>query len=230
MILLVILASVSTGACAGLQEARDAYEKQNYKLLLQELRPLVNKRVPEAMFYIGLLYDNGEGVIQDSTKAKEWYQRAAILGYAPAQTNLGWVFQMGTSTPLSDKEAAAWYFKAANQGYAPAQYDVGLLFYAGRGGIPKDPREAAAWFHKAAEQGYAPAQKGLAELYQYGQGVLVSLTEAYKWFALAADAGNAPAREKVLEVEKLMAPDMVKQGRAEVQQWLAQHKKSASFK
>ncbi len=229
IIALAILVLVSTGAHAGLQEARDAYAKKNYRVLLRELRPLVNRGVPEAMFYVGLLFDNGEGVKQDYTKAKEWYLRAAKLGYAPAQTNLGWVLQMGTSTTLSDKEAGTWYFKAANNGYAPAQYDLGLLFYAGRGGIPKDPREAAAWFRKAAEQGYAPAQESLAKMYLYGYGVLVGLVEAYKWFRLAADSGRDSARENALQIEKLMAPDMIKQGRAQAQEWLAKRKKTASL-
>ena len=226
---MIILAISSTGAYAGIQEAEDAYAKRKYQLMLDNLKPLVNQRAPEAMFLIGLLYDNGEGVAQDYNKAKEWYLGAAKLGYAPAQTNLGWLLQMGTSTELSDKEAAEWYMKAANQGYAPAQYDLGLLYYTGRGGIPKDPRVAAAWFRRAAEQGYSPAQNGLAKMCQYGQGVLVSLIQAYKWFYLAAESGNEEAKENKQAIKKLMAPEMIKEGQAQAQEWLASRKKAASL-
>ncbi len=227
IIVLAILMSVSTGARAGMPEARADYAKKDYKKLLKELRPLVNKGVPEAMFYVGLLYDIGEATPQNYTKAKEWYLKAAKLGYAPAQTNLGWVLQMGTSTVLSDKEAAEWYSKAANQGYAPAQYDMGLLYYAGRGGIPKDPREATAWFRKAAEQGYAPAQEGLAKMYMYGNGVLVNLVGAYKWFYLAAAMGDQSAMDYVERVKKLMDPEMIVQGQAQAQEWLSRRKNTA---
>ncbi|MGA8147697.1 MAG: tetratricopeptide repeat protein [Gallionellaceae bacterium] len=230
LVSMVILAIwFSTGAHAGMQEAQNAYAKKNYQAMLDNLKPLVNTGVPEAIFYIGLLYDNGEGVVQDYNKAKEWYLKAAKLGYAPAQTNLGWVLQMGTGTELSDKEAAEWYMKAANQGYAPAQYNLGLLYYAGRGGIPKDPRAAVAWFRKAAEQGYTPAQNGLAKMYQYGQGGLVSLIQAYKWFYLAAEAGNESAKENKQAIKKLMAPEMIEESQALAQEWLASRKKAASL-
>jgi TPR repeat protein len=224
-----ILLAVSVEACAGMREAEDDYAKKNYKALLRELRPLVNKGNAEAMFYVGLLFDNGgEGIKQDYNKAKAWYLRAAKLGYAPAQTNLGWVLQMGTSTELSDKEAAKWYIQAADQGYAPAQYDLGLLYYAGRGGIPKDEREAAGWFRKAAEQGYAPAQNGLAKMYRYSQGVLVSLVQAEKWFTLAAESGDEAYIKNKQEAERMMAPEMIVKGKALAQEWLAQRRKTAS--
>ena len=41
-----------------------------------------------AMFNLGLLYDNGQGVAQDYGKAREWYQKAAEAGNTDAKKAL----------------------------------------------------------------------------------------------------------------------------------------------
>jgi TPR repeat protein len=37
------------------------------------------------MFNLGLLYENGQGVVQDYAKAREWYQKAADKGHVFAK-------------------------------------------------------------------------------------------------------------------------------------------------
>jgi TPR repeat protein len=36
-----------------------------------------------------MMYDNGEGVLQDDKEAIKWYQKAAEQGHASAQFSLG---------------------------------------------------------------------------------------------------------------------------------------------
>ena len=36
------------------------------------------------MFYLGVLYDSGDGVSQDYAKAREWFEKAADKGSATA--------------------------------------------------------------------------------------------------------------------------------------------------
>jgi TPR repeat protein len=42
----------------------------------------------DAMFYLGLLYANGQGVAQDYAKAREWYEKAAEKGNESAKAKL----------------------------------------------------------------------------------------------------------------------------------------------
>jgi TPR repeat protein len=43
---------------------------------------------PDAMIYLGRLYENGWGVARDFAKAREWYQKAADTGYELAKSYL----------------------------------------------------------------------------------------------------------------------------------------------
>jgi uncharacterized protein len=58
---------------------------------------------------LGVLYDNGGGVDQDSTQARKCYQGAADAGDSDAMYNLGTLFE----EQLRDfGKACAWYRKA----------------------------------------------------------------------------------------------------------------------
>ena len=42
----------------------------------------------EAQYTIAVMYDNGEGVVEDDKEALKWYRKAAEQGYFYAQNNL----------------------------------------------------------------------------------------------------------------------------------------------
>ena len=48
-----------------------------------------------ALFNIGLLYDNGERVEQDYSKAMEYYLKAAEKGNVDAFYNIGYLYENG---------------------------------------------------------------------------------------------------------------------------------------
>jgi TPR repeat protein len=220
----VFLLAAGTGARAGLPEAKTAYANKDYKTMLEELKPLVDNGDPEAMFYVGLLYDNGEGVAQSYQRAMDWYTKAAKLGYAPAQNNLGWIYQKGTNVELSDKAAEFFYRKAAEQGNAAAQFNLGLMYFIGNRVLLRDFKQAASWYLKAAEQGYVLAQNELGMMYENALGVEVSLVQADKWYSIAAQTGDEKARKNKEAVEAKMMPEMIGEAQALAQDWLAKHK------
>ena len=82
-----------------------------------------------------------------------WYHRAADIGYAPAQYNLGRATYNGDGTPLDRELAATWCRRAADQGYANAQFTLGWM-YDDDAGVPPDYREAVMWYTRAAGQGH----------------------------------------------------------------------------
>ena len=180
---------------------------------------------------MGLLYDNGEGTPRNYHFAAQWYTRAAKSGYAPAQNNLGWIYQRATNTAggyieLSDSVAESWYRKAAMQGNATAEFNLGLMYYIGNRVLLRDWKQAAAWFFKSAEQGYTMAQNRLGQMYENAQGVEVSLVQADKWYIIAAQAGNEQARKNRKIVEAKMWPDMIEKAKALAQDWLVTHKQT----
>ena len=75
----------------------------------------------KAQFVLGLKYDTGKGVPQDSAEAAKWYRKAAEQGYADAQFNLGTMYDEGRGVHQDYAEAAKWYRKAKDQGVASSR-------------------------------------------------------------------------------------------------------------
>ena len=62
---------------------------------------------------LGVMYDNGEGVIKDAAEAVKWFRKAAEQGYAYAQNNLGVMYEYGNGVIKDAAEAVKLYRKAA---------------------------------------------------------------------------------------------------------------------
>lgn len=75
----------------------------------------------EAQYYLGIMYDDGKGVEQDSAQAAQWYRRAAENGMAAAQCNLAGMYETGDGVPTDYIQAKKWYRLAAEQGDKEAQ-------------------------------------------------------------------------------------------------------------
>jgi TPR repeat protein len=74
-----------------------------------------------AQYYLGLMYDDGEGVAEDNVEAVKWYRKAAEQGYSFAQFKLGQMYAMGKGVAQDYVEAVKWYRNAAEQGHWDAQ-------------------------------------------------------------------------------------------------------------
>jgi len=114
-----------------------------------------------AQFYLGVMYDNGEGVPQDYAEAVKWYRLAAEQGYASAQFNLGLMYGLGQGVPQDYAEAVKWYRLAAEQGNDFGQFNLGLMYRLGQG-VPQDYARAHKWFNLAASRASAEKNKEYA--------------------------------------------------------------------
>ena len=126
----------------------------------------------------------------DNEYAFSCFRKAAELGFAEAQYNLGYMFLKGIGVVQNIVEAIKWFRKAAEQGYAEAQFHLGSMCQKGRG-VPQSDIDAVNWFKKAAEQGNVDAQFRVGYMYLHGRGVPQNATEAMKWYIKAAEHGNA---------------------------------------
>ncbi len=102
-----------------------AYYTGDFSTALKEWRPLAEQGDALAQYNLGLMYRNGNGVIQDYAEAVKWFRLAAEQGFAKAQYNLGLMYQNGNGVVQDYAEAVRWYRLAAEQGHAKAQYNLG---------------------------------------------------------------------------------------------------------
>ena len=122
------------------------------------LQRLAEHDDPEAQFYLGLMYEFGDGVLKDDAEAVKWYHRAAEQGHNSAIYKLGFRYMYGEGVLKDDVEAVKWFRKAAEHGYDLAQHELGVMYAEGRG-VPQNDVQAYAWFNVAAAQGFSTARE-----------------------------------------------------------------------
>ena len=76
---------------------------------------------------LGRLYANGEGVAQNYTKAREWWEKAADKGDATAMLYLGRLYYNGHGVAHDYAKAREWFEKAADEGNAEAKANLEKL-------------------------------------------------------------------------------------------------------
>ena len=174
-------------------EGMQDLERGNYTKAVSLLEKSANQDYTEAQVELGMIYNAGEGGMQDYTKAAFWYQKAAEKGNVNAQCSLAYLYMMGQGVTQNSVAAVEWYQKAALQGDAVAQYNLGMAYAIGEGTI-QNYEKAIEWLTKSAEQGNAKAQYNLGLNYYNGQGVLQDYAKAIEWFQKAADQKSAEAQ------------------------------------
>jgi len=158
-----------------------------------------------AQFSLGAILYYGTA---ETAQAVEWFRKAAGQGYAPAEFQLGQLYDFGFGVAQHDGQALGWYRKAAEHGFAAAQRVVGDFYKRGRAVSP-DPAEAARWYRLAADADDLRAQYSLGQLYFDGVGVPRDYASAYVWFTVAA--GQTPLidnRKQLIELRNIAAARM----------------------
>jgi len=158
-----------------------------------------------AQFSLGALLYYGS---EDTAQAIDWIRRAAEQQFAPAEFQMGQVYDFGFGAAQSDRQALEWYRRAAGHDSAPAQRSLGEAYLKGRG-VAADLVEAARWFRRAADGDDLRAQYQLGQLYFEGTGVARDYAAAYLWFSIAA--GQTPLednRKGLLELRNIAAARM----------------------
>ncbi len=150
----IVLALVATPALAcGLHKGVEAYNKGNYTAALKILRPLAEGKNSEAQYYLGLMYQKGQGVNKDLGQAEKWYRLAAEGGHAKAQYKIafGYAFAVG-GLNQNDAKARKWLQKSAENGYKKAQKILARAYQRGKLGLTTDPERANYWFAQAEKK------------------------------------------------------------------------------
>ena len=102
---------------------------------------------------------------KEYSRATASFRKAADLGSADAQNELGHLYLRGTGVVQDYKQAIEWFQRSAAQGHPAGQTSLGSMYTDGKG-VAKDSKQAMYWFKKAAARGYTAAYLFIGELYE----------------------------------------------------------------
>ena len=161
---------------------------------LSWFREQAEKGIADCQYKLGVMYDEGRYISEDSIEAVKWYRKAAEQGHMEAQNNLGHAYSHGEGVEQDYGEAVKWFRKSADQGYPKAQWNLGMRYREGSG-VEKNLTEAFMWMSKALVQGIesSQAQSLLGQACLFGEGTYQNYNEAVKWLTEASINNDADA-------------------------------------
>jgi uncharacterized protein len=162
--------------------------------------------MPGAMWKLGRMYADGDGVGQNKLRAFEYFLNLTKThAYEPLDSQdsrfvasafvaLGQYYLDGIpDTAVKPDPAVAmdlFRHAASYFGDQDAQYHLGRLFLLGTG-TAKDSVQAARWLRLAATKGQRSAQALLGGMLFKGQGVARQPAQGLAWLTLAKDGASA---------------------------------------
>ena len=104
-----------------------ALDRADYGTALKVWTSAAQSGDPDALYYVGVLYEKGAEGQPNFSQAAGWYQKAADRGISRAAVNLGRLYEQGLGVEKNDDTARAWYAKASglSEGQASGRSDDG---------------------------------------------------------------------------------------------------------
>ena len=118
------------------------------------------------------------------------YCKAAQLGNAEGQFQVGRYYASGIAIERDDDEALRWYHKAAAQKHAVAERTIGYCYLHGHM-TAQNKVEGIRWLKKAMEHGDTFVERQLWEIYFEHMSAVESMTESLEWWKKIAKNGSA---------------------------------------
>ena len=153
---------------------------------------------------LGLMYDNGNGVVQNYKEAVKWYRKAAEQGFSSAQNNLGIMYKNGKGVVQNYIKAHMYYNLAASQGNKSAQKNRDIVEKKMTAGQIKKARKMAEKWRKKSLRGEAAYDKGFAAYKDKDYKTALKefmisakeghYKEAVKWVRKPAEQGDSDAQ------------------------------------
>ena len=99
----------------------------------------------EAQYSLGIMYNDGDGILKNYKKAVHWVTKSAKQGHDYAQAYLGLMYQEGRGVPLDYQKSIYWYKKSVKQGNIFAQATLGTIYL-----LTLDFKRAYMWLNIAS--------------------------------------------------------------------------------
>jgi len=117
---------------------------------------------------------------QKYEEAVELLEKAAKLGNAESQYNLGYCYQEGYGVEHSAEKAIEWYLKSADQGFNDALYQM-MMAYGNGIGVEQNPEKAFLYALACAENNDGTCMFNVASCYKEGRGTKKDLDKMLEW-------------------------------------------------
>ncbi len=171
---------------------------------IMELEYAAEQGVPGAIWKLGRMYADGDGVTANKARAYEYFRRLTTMHgddsvgapnarfVANAFVTLGLYYLDGIPGTLkADSNLAREMFRYAASYFADpeAQYHLGRLYLLGKG-APKDSIQAARWLRLSANKGDHRAQALLGSMLFKGDQVSRQAALGLFWLIVAKDAAG----------------------------------------
>ncbi len=182
-------------------------DRKRQRNALVTIRDAAGKRDHNAQLMMGVIYLLGLGVEQNTSKAAEWYRKAAEDGNAEAQRALA--LDYFGSAYVNPDSTTKWWQTLAVSGDTEAEARLGRALSLGEPGGETNPTQGAVWLHKAAQAGNQEAACELSYLYKNGIGVNEDYAESYFWGRVCSpiDGYNQRSIAKLLTTSQKQAVD-----------------------
>ena len=134
----------------------------------------------QAMFHMGMMYDNGIGVQRNALVANDWYRKAR-KAESPVKKILHYYKGKGNGlVEVQYSEILQNLISQAENGNAEIQFQLAQIYDDGKL-VPRDFGNALHWYKKAAMNEYGEAQFTLGYFYCRGIGVQKDKKIANEW-------------------------------------------------
>lgn len=184
----LMLAVAATLGCAAWRP-----DPERAAVSLARVREAAARGDAEAMYRLGMLYDSGyDSIRPDTTRANEYYARAAEAGYAPAMGMLGFRLIRGEGVEADSARGMALLRRGSDLGDARALNNLGwILAFAGES--PAERTEGVRYLRRAADAGHPVALASLGRAAEEGVGMRRDTRRAAELYDSALQRGFAPA-------------------------------------
>lgn len=222
---IALLLVLADPASADVESGWQAFLNGDYATALAELEPAANAGDAQAQYYLGVLYDHGEGVVRNYKTATGWYEKAALQGNRDAQFNLGMIYHDGAGVAgdpgsvAQDQAAAAhWLGMAADKQHPMASYLMCQLVDEGQV-VERDLDRALELCRIGADSGIAGAQFNTGLLLAERSNEIATWQEAYTWFLLAKRADYPGADQNLEAVGRHLSEAEIAEAQAAADAW-----------
>jgi TPR repeat protein len=202
----------STGVAAGHPDAFQAFQTGaqalragDTKAALDALEYAARNGEVTALWKLGRMYADGDGVKQNDLRAFDYFRTLAdshadetpgtrpAVFVAKAFVAIGGYYLTGIANsevkPDPGHALELFNYAASYFGDPDAQYRLGRLYLDGQG-IAKDPKQARRWLFTAAGKGQYEAQAVFGAMLFRGQSVPRDASRGLMWLMLARDAAT----------------------------------------
>jgi len=129
--LLLALGLTALPASADYAEALAAMQQLDFTKAFPLMQKSAEAGDTDAMYGLGLLYWNGEGVKPNLEQAIKWMTKAATAGNAEAMNALAKMYMTGVGQPRDVLQARSWAEKSAKTGNADGEVNYYLTVVSG---------------------------------------------------------------------------------------------------